>query len=268
MEDLSTEPVAERASSAFNPFNILAVFFLILSCLSALCVGAVVASPGLVPAPLRAPTEVALITLRPRSPDFTPTNTSIVSTLPPEWTATPTPTVTLTPTQSQTPSDTPTGTLRPTSTSTATITPTPSRTPTSTPTGPTPTPSRTRSAFQFTMQNDQPSYIQNFANTAGCNWMGIAGQAFDLRSNPMQGLIVHIEGGGLNYDVFTGDPRFSAYGPGGYELYIGNKAADTTDVYRVQLRNQTGQPFSDVFVIRTFADCRRNLILVNFVQNH
>jgi hypothetical protein len=198
----------------------------------------------------------------------TPNNTSGVPTLPPEWTHTPTPTITDTPLPSDTPVDTPTSTERPTATSTPTITLTPSKTPTITPTGPTLTPTKTRSAFQFTLQNDQPAYLKNFANTAGCSWMGAAGQVFDLKGSTMLNLTVHIEGGGLNYDVFTGDPRFAAYGPGGYELYIGNQAKDTTDDYRVQLRSATGQPLSDVYVIRTFADCNKNLILVNFVQNH
>jgi hypothetical protein len=84
----------------------------------------------------------------------------------------------------------------------------------------------------------------------------------------MLNLIVHLEGGGLNYDVFTGDPRFIAYGPGGYELYLGNTPINTAGVYRIQLRTSMGQPLSDVYVIPTFADCNRNLILANFVQNH
>jgi hypothetical protein len=118
------------------------------------------------------------------------------------------------------------------------------------------------------MQNNQPTYTQNVANTAGCNWMGIAGQAFDLGGAPVQNLIVHVEGGGLNFDVVTGDPRAAAYGPGAYEAVLSNKTADTTNTYRIQLRTITGQALSDVFNIQTFADCKKNLILVFFVQNH
>jgi hypothetical protein len=264
MEDASV-----RARSG-NIFNVLAVLFLALSCLTVACVAAVFAFPGLIPAQFQPPTPfvVAVFTLPPPPPTVTPTNTSGVPTLPPEWTHTPTPTITGTPTPSDTPTITPTGTERPTATSTPTITLTPSQTPTITPTGPTRTPTKTRSAFQFTMQNDQPTYVKNFANTAGCNWLGIAGRVFDLNGNAMQNLIAHLEGGGLNYDVFVGDPRFNAYGPPAYELYISNQAKDTTDVFRVQLRSAQGQPLSDVYVIRTFADCNKNLILVNFVQNH
>jgi len=239
----------------------------VLSGVTLLCVAGVFAAPGLVPAQLRPPTQVVVLLLTPPVPP-TPTNTSGISTLPPEWTATPTPTISDTPTESQTPTLTPTETERPTATSTPTITPTPSRTPTLTPTGPTPTPTRTRSAFAFTIQNGNPTYLQNYTNTAGCAWMGIAGKVFDLTGNLMQALLVHLEGGSLNYDVIVGDPRFNAYGPPAYELYIGDQVKETTDTYRVQLRTTTGQPLSDVYLIRTFADCKKNLILVNFVQNH
>jgi len=132
--------------------------------------------------------------------------------------------------------------------------------------GPSLTPTRTRSPYQFTLQNDRPTYVKNFANTAGCNWLGIAGQVYDLSGQPMLNLLVHLEGGGLNVDTITG-PRIE-YGLGGYELYLGNTPIDTTDVYRIQLRTSMGQPLSDIYVIPTFADCNKNLILANFVQNH
>jgi len=58
-----------------------------------------------------------------------------------------------------------------------------------------------------------------------------------------------------------------AYGPGGYELPFNNHPVQTTNVYRIQLRN-AGAPLSDTYVINTFSDCNKNLILVNFAQNH
>jgi hypothetical protein len=131
---------------------------------------------------------------------------------------------------------------------------------------PTLTPRYTLSPFQFTLQNGNPAYLKNFANTAGCNWLGIAGQVFDLNGNVIVNLLVHLEGGGLNVDAVTGS-RIE-YGPGGYELFLGSTPINTTDVYHIQLRSSQGQPLSDVYVIPTFADCNKNLILANFVQNH
>src|SRR3970040_2335073 len=111
MEDASL-----RARSG-NTFNILAVLFLALSCLTVACVAAMFAFPGLIPAQFQPPTPfvVAVFTLPPLPPAVTPTNTSGVPTLPPEWTHTPTPTITGTPTPSDTPVDTPTRTQHTTS---------------------------------------------------------------------------------------------------------------------------------------------------------
>lgn len=214
-----------------------------------------------------------------------PTPTSLVPTFPPTFT----PTLTPTPTQSLlTATFTPGGDLTVTvevtveettpapditETATETETPTestPTETPTFTPTatssGPAPTPSKTRSAFPFTVQGNGPLPVQNFANSAGCNWMGIAGQAFDLNGIPIVGYIVHLEGGGLDADSITGSK--TAYGSGGYEFFLNDHVVQTTGEYKVQLLNPSGTPVSDFVIVNTFADCSKNLLLVNFVQNH
>ncbi|MFN2187295.1 MAG: hypothetical protein ACK2T3_00865, partial [Candidatus Promineifilaceae bacterium] len=87
----------------------------------------------------------------------------------------------------------PLNTVRPTLTPSATPTlppPTPTRTPTPTPTytptpGPSPTATSTRSAFPFTKDLVSPQYLQNFANSAGCNWLGLAGEVYDIDGNPV-----------------------------------------------------------------------------------
>jgi len=196
----------------------------------------------------------------------TPTETSILPVFPPTWTPIGTSTVTPTRPPTNTPTATVTDTPKPTVTPTPTITLTPSKTLTPTPTGPSPTPSNTQSPFNYVMQNGAPTYMQNWTNTAGCNWLGIAGQAFDLGGHPVQGLYVHLEGGGLNVDAPTGGKP--AYGPGGYELYLLDHVTNTTNTWHVQLRDSAGHALSDVFYIPTFQDCSKNLILVNFAQNH
>lgn len=212
-----------------------------------------------------------------------PTSTSPSSfpTLPATWTPTATPTASTTPSVTPTPTDTPTTTpsVTPTSEFTATPTETPSRTPTltltPTPTGPTPTRTNTPSPFQFTLQNDRINYTQNFARpTVGCAWQGIAGLAYDLNGRPITGLIVQLQGGGLDYGALTGTRP--EYGSGGYELFITDKPTTTTNTYRVQLRNASGQPLSEAVVVPTFENlvdvngtvtCARQLALVYFVQN-
>jgi hypothetical protein len=205
-----------------------------------------------------------------------PTPTSLVPTLPHTFTPTFTPTHTQSlPTATFTPEGEVTVTVEvtveettpaPDITETATETETPTLTPTATSSGPTPTPTKTRSAFPFTVQVNGPIPVQNFANGAGCNWMGIAGQAFDLNGIPIVGYIVHLEGGGLEADSFTGSK--TAYGAGGYEFFLNDHVVQTTGEYKVQLLNPSGTPISDFVVVNTFADCSKNLLLVNFVQNH
>jgi hypothetical protein len=121
-----------------------------------------------------------------------------------------------------------------------------------------------RKPLSFDLQPGCPAYLANTVNTAGCNWMGITGQAFSLDGLPILGLYVHLEGGGLVVDAPTGGAP--SVGPGGYEIVLSDHPIETTDTYRMQLRNASGQPLSDTYVIATFGDCRRNWILVNFEQ--
>jgi hypothetical protein len=228
--------------------------------------------------------------LNPFPPPPSPTSIAIVTTVAPPTTR-PAPSSTFTPvkpttqaapttpapaiTPSETPvEDTPT---QPQSNE-PTSTPTPSLTPSLTPTATEPipltdtltprvvTPTKTRSPFPFTLQDGGPAYGQNFANSAGCNWMGIAGQAFDLQGNPLIGLIVSLQGGGLDLDSITGSK--TAYGSGGYEFFLNDRVVQTTGEYKVQLLDGNGSPLSPIIPVNTFADCTKNLILVNFVQNH
>ena len=248
---------------ALNPlFNVLSALLLVMSCGSLLCVAALFAVPGLIPASLQPPTEpiVIAVGLSPIVPVTDTPEGPIVPTFLATWTPTVTPTASPIPptkTPSPIPSDTQPG---PTRTPSTTVTPSPTNT------GPTPTASKTRSPNPWTLQLGSPAYLANTVNTAGCNWMGITGQAFDLLGKPVLGYYVHLEGGGLTVDALTGGKP--SVGPGGYEIVLSDHPIETTDTYRVQLRNASGQPLSDTYVIPTFGDCRRNWILVNFVQNH
>jgi hypothetical protein len=262
-----------RSAQSGSCFNALAVVLVVFSILDLAVVALVFVMPNLVPVAFRAPTEPVLFTIQPPptatvTPSAGPTSLTpeLALTFPPTWTPPGTPTVTNTRPPSETPTETPTETPRPTGTLTPTVTLTPSKTQTFTPTGPTPTPSRTLSPFNYLMQNGHPTYMQNWANTAGCSWLGIAGQVFDLSGRSVQGLYVHLEGGGLNVDAPTGAKP--AYGPSGYELYLTDHVVNTTDIYKVQLRDSAGKALSDWYLVPTFQDCAKNLILVNFEQNH
>lgn len=172
--------------------------------------------------------------------------------------ATPAPVNTLAPTL--TPSVTPT--FPP-----ATPTRTPSPTPTDTPTpGPSATATATFSPFPFTKDQTSPQYLQNFANSAGCNWMGVAGEVLDLEGSPVgQGqFVVHVWDSGIDERVNVGGAP--AYGPSGYEQFIFD--APRVQEHSIQLETTNGTAVSQVYRFQTRASCNQNLIWFIFVQNH
>lgn len=207
-----------------------------------------------------------------------PTPTRVAAAVVPTSTLTPTPNLLLAPTWTPgargagggaaTATNTRRATGEPTITPTfppPTATPTPTNTPTNTPTpGPSPTATQTRSPFPFTASG--PMYLQNFANAAGCNWLGIGGEVLDLNRNPVPAgqYRVHVWACGIDERATVGGAP--AYGPSGYEQFIFN--APTVRQCNVQLETSNGTAVSQVYSVETRASCNQNLALFNFVQNH
>jgi cytoskeletal protein RodZ len=205
---------------------------------------------------------VASVALVPTEPSATP--------LPLQATWTPeTPEATATIRPSNTPQSTYTVTpvpTFPTRTPTATITPTPSDTPTITPPGPTATASPTRSQYPFTKSDTSPFYLQNFANNAGCGWMGVAGEVLDLNRNPVEvgSYRVHVWGNGIDERVVAGSAP--DYSPSGWEQFLFDSPVIRD--YNVQLESANGTAVSQAYRIQTRSNCNQNLVRVDFVQNH
>ena len=208
-----------------------------------------------------------------------PTPTRVVAAIVPTSTNTPPPSLLISPTWTprgrQTFAEaTATNTRRPTSEPTITptfppptLTPTPTNTPTATPTeGPSPTATQTRAPFPFTRSEASPIYEQNFANAAGCNWLGIGGDVLDLNRNPVPAgqYRVHVWGCGIDERATVGSAP--AYGPSGYEQFIFN--APVVRQCNVQLETSSGTAVSQVYSVDTRASCNQNLVLFYFVQNH
>ncbi len=173
-----------------------------------------------------------------------------------------------------TPTPVPINTLQPTLTPSpsATLPPaTPTKTPTPTPTdtatpGPSPTVTTTRSPFPFTKDQVSPQYLQNYANNAGCDWMGIAGIVLDLNGNPVPNgeYRVHVWDSGIDERVVVGNAP--AYGPSGYEQFLYNQPR--FQEHNVQLETINGTAVSQVYRIQTRTSCNQNLIRFDFIQNH
>ena len=79
----------------------------------------------------------------------------------------------------------------------------------------------------------------------------------------MTGIAVVAEG---EDDVSTLDFTGNAlqYGPGGYELVVGDEPVEAEFV--VRLMSDTGLPLSDDVVVATVSACEENIVIVNFVQ--
>jgi len=139
---------------------------------------------------------------------------------------------------------------------------------------PTPTisdPAATQTPFSLILQPGSPAYIQNFAHMdAGCNWLGIAGQIFDADGKTINNLVVNIKGnlGQTKIDEIglTGIPEADIYGPGGYEIKIADKAVDSENSLKIQVLDIQGKNLSNAMAFKTYSDCEKNLIIVNFIM--
>ncbi len=257
--------------------NILSLALLLFTCIVGILIMLVLAKPelmanvslpgaadstALTAEPIPTMEEVAVIPTIPPSatpnrlaPTFTPSSEEVMptSTRKPFSTLSASTTPTLTP-------------ILPSKTPTKTPTSTPSNTPTMTPFGPTITPSPTRSQYQFTKTDASPLYLLNFANTAKCNWMGMAGEVIDLQKHfVVTGMYkVHVWGNGIDERALVGGA--TAYSPSGWEQFLDNKTS--ARAYNVQLETVSGTAVSQVYYITTRDDCNQNLIRIDFIQNH
>lgn len=182
------------------------------------------------------------------------------------------------------PPGSPTATLAPPSTAVQ-----PSRTPTRTPTAafsatPSPSstpratstlkPTATKTAVPYSLQILNPYYLANFTHPdLGCNWLGVAGQVFNLEGLVQKNIIIKA-GGTLNGSPVVeqmtmplAEPDTDlAYGPGGYEITLANKPAASQSAVWVQLYSLDGKPLSQQIFLTTYDDCQKNLLLLNFVE--
>lgn len=124
--------------------------------------------------------------------------------------------------------------------------------------------------FPFVAQSGTPVYLSNFVHPdRGCEWAGIAGQVFDASGATKSGLVVSVfgqlDGQAVDSVTLTGLPASRAYGPGGYELVLGDHPAQSQGSLSVQVFDQNGDALTAPLVVDTFADCAKNLVLANFV---
>ncbi|MBI1258460.1 MAG: hypothetical protein GC204_13415 [Chloroflexi bacterium] len=176
-------------------------------------------------------------------------------------------TATYTPSATFTASPTLTPTLTLTPTAIPTLAPTLTFTPIflegfSTPQG-TPPPTDDTNVYQFGLQRDHVLYITNPDARGGCNWSSIAGSVMNYDGSALNGYGVHVVGDGVDQTVATGSAP--GFGPGGFEVPLGNVARDAQ--YIAQLIDPQGTPVSPVYTVVTRSDCDFNIAALRFVEN-
>jgi hypothetical protein len=223
-------------------WNILTAVFVVASVLAIIYFGLLFANPANALNPYPPPTLPALIQI--------PTSTPTLVQLPATWT----PTASLT----AVPTDTPVPT--------AAETETPAIGTTSTP-----YPTADSSAhYPFASKGDPAPYANTiFHPDKDCKWQGIAGQVWDIQGRPLIGYRVHLWGyyNGKTVDLTTLSGGAQAwYGESGYEFVIGSSPINSTGKLSVELEDQSYMAISNKVTVNTYADCDKNLVLVNFQQ--
>jgi hypothetical protein len=188
------------------------------------------------------------------------------------------------PTQTPQPSGSPTAEpLTPTWTPTASITPIPSETPLpsataalATPLNPedeilqtiTPTP-KVNSKFPFVLRTDPVGIDASVLYpNRGCRWSGVGGQVVDLQDSPYVGITVQLGGSmqGKYVNEYSLTGTATKYGEAGFEFALADYPFDSESELWVRLINQSNYPLSERIYFDTFADCSRNLIIINLEQ--
>lgn len=121
------------------------------------------------------------------------------------------------------------------------------------------------SFLPYNLQSVDPLYTTNFAHPeAGCNWMGVAGQIFDENMQPINGMVVVVEGVTNNsmIELLGYSGLAEAYGPGGYELVLGE--VNGPGIFWIQLFGEDGKPLSEIYSFQMSGTCEENLAVINF----
>ncbi|HEX2979279.1 MAG TPA: hypothetical protein VHO48_03340 [Anaerolineaceae bacterium] len=118
----------------------------------------------------------------------------------------------------------------------------------------------------YVNQADAPSYIPN-GTPAGCDWMGLAGQAFDSNGAVLLNYKIVVSGSigdqaPMETSALTGTS--SKYGPGGYEMDLATSPVNSSGTLWVQLFDPNGKAVSNKYPVNTYQDCQKNLIIMNY----
>lgn len=121
----------------------------------------------------------------------------------------------------------------------------------------------------YRVQAGSPVAMANFIQPeAGCNFMGVGGQPFDLSGQPVVQLVVEVGGSLAGSDVFHLQLSGNApvLGPGGFHVVLSDHPIESNGTLWILLYDLAGQPLTEKIYFSTYNDCSRNFTLINFVQ--
>jgi hypothetical protein len=235
-DELPLESPASGPSLKPILFNILSIFFLGLACLCPAFALMIFAAPDSALNPLP-PGERFVATVTP-----TLTDTPFIE-FPPTWTSTVTlertVRATRAPVQTSGPTDTPV------------LNPNPQDTP--------------KPFFPFVVEGGNPTYS---ASPNGCTWLGVAGVVYDLSHNPLDNLLVQVQGklAGQTIDLEQITGSVSDALDGEFEFKLAEQPVLSLNTLWIQLLDGNRNPISDKIVFNTYSACDKNLITVVFIQ--
>ncbi len=119
----------------------------------------------------------------------------------------------------------------------------------------------------FGVLPDAPILTSAFLHTEeGCSWMGVAGQVFGIKGEPLTDIVVVVTGniGGRPFEGLGYTGSAAGYGPGGYEITISGSVEQ--GIFWIQIFDAEERPLSEAFSFRMEPDCTKNLALINFRQ--
>jgi len=124
--------------------------------------------------------------------------------------------------------------------------------------------------YAFILRQGSPAAIDGaqFHPDAGCNWLGVAGQATSLNGESVKGLFVHLGGSldGTSEDILSMTGLAPQYGAGGFEITLADRLISSNSTLWLQLMDAQNLPLSGRVYFSTFDDCTKNLVIIYFDQ--
>jgi hypothetical protein len=126
----------------------------------------------------------------------------------------------------------------------------------------TPEPSPTVASFAYVLRSGTVEYYPNPVENSGCNWIGVSGEVYNAEGSSVQGVRVHLSGGGTEAATLSGSNQF--YGISGWEIQLGDEPMAGT--FTVQLEAEAGEPISEAVVFDTQDNCDSNMAHMVFEE--